>query len=59
MPKHANGALPLPGGGFAFTLTRGGRSQLLAVTAGTEPRPLLNTLENARLPGALLDGVAA
>ena len=48
------GVLPLPGGGFVFTLTRGGRSQLLAVTPGTEPRPLLNTMETARLPGAWL-----
>ncbi|MGA2328846.1 MAG: winged helix-turn-helix domain-containing protein [Bryobacteraceae bacterium] len=54
VPKDAHGVLPLPGGGFVFTLTRGGRSQLLAVTAGTEPRPLLNTMETARLPGAWL-----
>ncbi|MGC9970484.1 MAG: winged helix-turn-helix domain-containing protein [Bryobacteraceae bacterium] len=54
VPKDAHGVLPLPGGGFVFTLTRGRRSQLLAVTAGTEPRPLLNSIETARLPGAWL-----
>ncbi len=54
-PAAYYGALPLPGG-FVFSLTRGGRSQLLAVTPGTEPRPLLNTTENATLPGAWLEG---
>ena len=40
VPQAAHyGVLPLPGGGFVFTLTRGGRSQLLAVKPGTEPRP--------------------
>ncbi len=56
VPKDAIGVLPLPGGGFVFSLTRGGRSQLLAARAGAEPRPLFNTPEDARLPGAWLGG---
>jgi eukaryotic-like serine/threonine-protein kinase len=53
-PAAHHGVVPLPGGGFVFAVTRGGRSQLLAVTPGAEPRPLLNTTENAELPGAWL-----
>jgi hypothetical protein len=52
LPQDASGVLPLPGGGFAFTLRRSGRSQLVAVKPGSEPRALLNTVENAHLPGA-------
>ena len=60
VPMDVDGVLPAPGGGFIFALTRGGRSQLLSATAVTEPRPLLNTTENARLPGAWLkDGQLA
>jgi serine/threonine protein kinase len=54
LPIGVNGIVPAPGGGFAFALSRGGRSQLLVASAATDPRPLLNTTENTRLPGAWL-----
>jgi DNA-binding winged helix-turn-helix (wHTH) protein len=54
LPPGTAGVLPLPGGGFVFTVKNAGRSQLLAATPGAEPRPLLNTIESARLPGAWL-----
>jgi hypothetical protein len=44
--------LPMPGGGFAFTLRRDGRSLLAAVRPSTEPQPLFDAVENAHLPGA-------
>ncbi len=59
IPLDATGVLPLPEG-FVFALERGGKSQLLVARSGTEPRPLLNGDEAARLPGALLaDGKLA
>jgi serine/threonine protein kinase/DNA-binding beta-propeller fold protein YncE len=54
VPMDAHGVLPLPGGGFVFTLTRGGRSHLLVAKAGAEPCSLLNTTEDASFPGAWL-----
>jgi serine/threonine protein kinase len=54
VPSGAFGLVPLPDSGFVFSLTRGGRSQLMAAKPGSEPHPLLNTNENAKLPGAWL-----
>jgi serine/threonine protein kinase len=54
VPKDAYFVLPLPGGGFVFTLARGGRSQLLAAAPGTEPRQVFNTNEDVKFPGAWL-----
>jgi len=54
VPMDTYSILPAPGGGFVFALTRAGKSYLLATAPGAEPRPLLNTAESTRLPGAWL-----